>query len=35
MLFIGPVIIPESRLPDILLLVGRLIPSCIGDSGRV
>ena len=27
MLFIGPVIIPESRLPDILIYIGRLSPA--------
>jgi ABC-2 type transport system permease protein len=32
MLFIGPVIIPESRLPDILLLVGRLSPATYAAS---
>jgi ABC-2 type transport system permease protein len=32
MLFIGPVIIPESRLPDILLLVERLSPATYAAS---
>jgi ABC-2 type transport system permease protein len=32
MLFIGPVIIRESRLPDILLLVGRLSPATYAAS---
>lgn len=32
MLFIGPVIIPENRLPDILVSVGRLSPATYAAS---
>ncbi|MBW4504731.1 MAG: ABC transporter permease [Scytonema hyalinum WJT4-NPBG1] len=32
MLFIGPVIIPDNRLPDILLYIGRLSPATYAAS---
>ncbi|KAB8331681.1 ABC transporter permease [Scytonema tolypothrichoides VB-61278] len=32
MLFIGPVIIPESRLPDIVIYIGRLSPATYAAS---
>jgi ABC-2 type transport system permease protein len=32
MLFIGPVIIPQNRLPDIMLLLGRLSPATYAAS---
>lgn len=32
MLFIGPVIIPESRLPDILIYIGCLSPATYAAS---
>ncbi|MFH7028024.1 MAG: ABC transporter permease [Heteroscytonema crispum UTEX LB 1556] len=32
MLFIGPVIIPQNRLPDIMLFLGRLSPATYAAS---